>query len=272
MYYCLIASLEQYSLSSDAATIDFDALREEILGELSAKDMEVVRLLYGYYDVVNILNRLSGRDTLHNALGNLSAEDIELEIKGGTEDDDERFVSKLPVSVAYALSIISGKIELEDEEQKGAKTEDAVERLLLSNFYAESKRSSCKYLRAWSEADMQIRQVCAAENIAESTDDDDLNEKSWWAALQGVLSTADFVEREHKMDSLRWDYALELLEPGGLDGEYHQFDIAAVLNYLIELNILQRWGSLSKEIGRERFEQMVKSFTSKGDINLEKNK
>lgn len=271
MYYCLIASLDEYSLSSDARTIDFDALRDEILGELTTKDMDTVRLLYGYYDVVNILNRLSGRDTLHNALGNLSPEDIELEIKGGTDDDDEPFVSKLPVSVAYALSIISGKVEIEDDEEKDAKSEEAVERLLLANFYAEAKGSACKYLRAWSETDMQIRQVCAAQSIAGNTEDDEeLKEKSWWTALQGVLSTADFVEREHKMDSLRWDYALELLEPGGLDGEYHQFDIAAVLNYLIELKILQRWGSLSKEIGRERFEKMVKSFTSKGDINLGK--
>lgn len=268
MYYCLIASLEQYSLSSDPKSIDFGAVRNDILEELTSKDMEAVELLYAYYDVVNLLNRLSGRDTLHNSLGNLSEEEIEAEIEGGSDDDDEPFVSKLPVSVAYALSVIKGRVEVEDDEAAAVVGDDKIEKLLLSNFYAQCEKSPSKYLRAWGEADRKIRQACAGEVLDGGDNVEDFKEESWWNALQGVLSTGDFVEREHKMDSLRWDYALQLLEPGGIDGQMHQFDLAAVMNYLIELNILQRWGSLSKEIGRERFEKMVKSFTEKGEVEI----
>ncbi len=264
MYYCLIASLEQYSLSTDPKSVDFDVLRTEIKEEMTSKDIKIVELLYGYYDVVNILNRLSGRDTLHNPLGNLTAEEIDAEIEGA-KDDDEVFVSKLPVGVSYALDLIKGRVEREDENEDELKGDEQVEKLLLANFYKACEENPNRFLRAWCDADRKIREVCA-EQISS---DEDYKEESWWSALQSVLMTEDFVERERKMDALRWNYSAELLEPGGIDGEYHQFDLASVLNYLIELNILQRWGSLSKEIGRERFEKMVKSFTSKGDINLE---
>ncbi|MFI3288138.1 MAG: DUF2764 family protein [Rikenellaceae bacterium] len=269
MYYCLIASLEQYSLSSEPKSIDFEALRSEILEELTSKDMEAVQLLYAYYDVVNLLNRLSGRDTLHNSLGNLSEEEITAEIEGGDPEDDEPFVSKLPVSVAYALSVIKGRVEVEDDEAASAVTEEQIEKLLLSNFYVQCEKSHSKYLRAWGEADRKIRQACAGESLMGGDAREDFKEEGWWADLQGVIGTSDFVEREHKMDALRWNFALELLEPGGIDSQMHQFDLAAVMNYLIELNILQRWGTLSKEIGRERFEKMVNSFTEKGVVKAQ---
>ncbi|MEG0162525.1 MAG: DUF2764 family protein, partial [Mucinivorans sp.] len=71
-----------------------------------------------------------------------------------------------------------------------------------------------------------------------------------------VISTTDFVEREHKMDALRWDLVDELTEG-------HYFDIDTVLGYIVCLNILQRWAYLNKEFGRTRFDKIVKSFTEK---------
>ncbi len=265
MYYCLIASLEQYSLSSDPSSIDFDALRAEIISELSPKDTSAVELLYSYYDILNILSRLSGLDTPHNPLGNLSEEEIAAEIKGGSSDDDEPFVTCLPASVRYALDRIQGKVIDEDQgDEPSHYSEAQIEELLLTNFYAACRASHSKYLQLWASADREIREVCAGVESSR----DNLSEMSWWQPLQSVLTTEDFVEREHKMDALRWNYASELLEPGGMDGINHDFDLSAVLNYLIELNILQRWASLSKEIGRKRFDDMVRSFTSQGKIEL----
>ncbi len=262
MYYCLIASLEQYSLSSDPQSIDFGALHAEIIAELNPKDLKAVELLYAYYDVLNILSRLSGLDTPHNPLGNLSAQEIDAEIQGEVAESDEVFISRLPNSVRYALDIIQGRIQEDEDQPQDELTEQRVEALLLSNFYKECSLSHSQYLKLWSYADRQIREVCAGMEASS----EDIREMSWWQPLQGVLATADFVDREHKMDALRWNYAAELLEPGGMDGISHDFDLSAVLNYLIELNILQRWASLSKEIGRKRFEDMVRSFTSKGEL------
>lgn len=263
MYYCLIASLEQYTLASDARKIDFAELRTEIEGELSPTDHRAVDLLGGYYDVVNILTAISGNDLPHNGLGKLTKEQIDEEIHYVPSDDEPR-VSLLPTSVRYALDLIKGNIEIDEDAPVDLSD---VERLLFENFYTECAASKCAYLREFVDIDRQMRNVIAGAELPIGQIDDQIKERSWWVPLHEVLATADFVEREHKMDALRWKIAEELTEPGGLDENGHYFDIAVVLNYVIKLNILQRWAMLSSERGAHRFKRLVASFVEQGRIN-----
>lgn len=267
MYYCLIASLEQFTLSSDSRKIDFAELRAMIADELTPFDARSVELLGGYYDVINILAAIVGHGLPHNELGNLTAEQIAAEINA-VPTDDEPYVSLLPASVRYALDMIKGNIEIDENSEVDISD---VERLLLSNFYTEVASSKCAYLRSFVDIDRMMRNAIAADEQTTPIGPTSENpkEESWYAPLQEVLATDDFVAREHKMDALRWKIADELAEPGGLDENGHYFDIAIVLNYVIKLNILERWAMLGIESGRHRFEQMVASFTERGKINEE---
>lgn len=265
MYYCLIASLEQHTLSSDARKIDFAELRQMIADELSASDARAVELLGGYYDVVNILAALAGHGVPHNKLGNLTQEQIAAEIDV-VQSDDEPHVSLLPTSVRYALDLIRGNIEIDENSEVDTAN---IERLLFSNFYTEVASSKCQYLRAFVDIDRMMRNAIAGEENQIGEAPENIKEESWYAPLQEVLATADFVDREHKMDALRWRIADELTEPGGLDQTGHYFDIAVVLNYIIKLNILERWAMLGVEHGRSRFEAMVASFTERGKLKEE---
>ena len=49
-YYCLVAGLREYSLDGGAKGFDPHAILDEILRELTPRDLRAVRLLYGYYD------------------------------------------------------------------------------------------------------------------------------------------------------------------------------------------------------------------------------
>lgn len=268
MYYCLIASLEQYTLSSDAAKIDFVEIREQVFSELKGSDASAVMLLYSYYDVSNLLAALCGTE-LHNALGNLSADDIcaEIELQGA---DYEGFASKLATPIRYALDLIKGFVEPSDDFAISADiTERDMEQILFSNFYAAALDSGCEYLVRWVEYDRGMRNfVAGADGAVGEYSEGGASDEPWYSDLRQVVETVDFVEREHKMDSLRWRLAEELVEPGGIDDWSHDFDIAAVLSYLTKLNILQRWAMLSKDRGAERFKTMVDSFTAKGQIDL----
>ncbi|MFI3298953.1 MAG: DUF2764 family protein [Rikenellaceae bacterium] len=267
MYYTLIASLEPYTLKTDTQSVNLLEVRSEVFENLSVKDRTEVELLYAFYDIENLLGQLTSSNIPHNPLGNLSAEQIAEEIAQSPQSDQERdepFVSSLPVSVRYGLDLVKGRVVIEDEPALEYGLHD-IEKLLLSNFYEACNNSRNKYLKIWAEIDREIREVVAGEVIA---GDGDATEEWWWAQLQGVIKTEDFVEREHKMDELRWDIAQNLIEPMGIDGFSHEFDLSAVLSYLTKLNILQRWANLSKEIGRVRFEEMVGSFTAKGKIEL----
>lgn len=258
MYYCLIASLAELSLQTDAARTDFAALRQEIAGELSARDQKAAELLYGYYDVENLLAALRGSDVPHNELGNFSAAQIAEEVAAeGT--DDEPFVSKLPTAVRGALDLYLGRVAVEEDEEQIERDQMSLERGLLAAFYRACEASSSGFLRRWADADRTMRNVVAGADFAVGELSEEYKESSWWAAMDEVLTTKDFVEREHKMDGVRWEVSDELATG-------HYFDLDAVLSYIVKLNILQRWAYLNKQTGRDRFGAMVKKFTANSTI------
>lgn len=252
MYYCLISSLAELSLTADASRIDFAFVRAQIAQELAGREKLAVELLYAYYDVQNLLAAMRGSDLPHNELGNLSREQIAAEIEAhGTED--EPFMSLLPSSVRGTLDLYQGRVERDEDAEPLL---DDMERALLADFYRQCEASRFEFLSRWSATDRAMRNVVAGTDYAVGDMGDDLREKEWFAALSEVIATADFVEREHKMDALRWGVVEELAEG-------HYFDIDALMAYIVRLNILQRWAYLNKEFGHERFEKIVKSFTDK---------
>lgn len=254
-YYCLVASLGQWGQDSDPTRIDFTAIRSEIADELSVEDGEAMELLYSYYDVENLLAAIRESDLQHNSLGNFTEQQIAAEIAAaGT--DDEPFESQLPPELRYALDVYQGRVEIGDDEPDLTAVQKNIERSLLEGFYRRCEASPCEFLRRWAADDRLIRNTIAGADSAIGAVAEDTKECEWYAPLQEVLSTADFVEREHRMDTLRWNLSEQL-------SEGHYFDVAEILSYLIKLNILQRWALLSKERGRERFSKIVNSFTSK---------
>ncbi len=274
MYYTLIASLQPFVLrgegGANSQSVELMGLRAEVLDTLTPKDREVVQLLYTFYDIENLLGQLSHSNIPHNPLGNLNQEEISQEIENAVDlEDDEPFISKFPVSVRYALDLIKGRGDVDQDEVTTTQeyTIRDAEKLLLENFYTQCSASKNKYLKKWGEIDRAIRMIVAGE--AQNEDSAiDVQEEWWYAELQGVVAEQDFVRREHRMDELRWNIAEILIEPAGIDGLTHEFDLCAVLSYLTKLNILQRWEKLSKEEGRERFEQIVSGFSQKGEIEL----
>ena len=69
-YYCLVAGLREYSLDGGAKGFDPHAILDEILRELTPRDLRAVRLLYGYYDCKNLIALRAGSPA-HDPLGNL---------------------------------------------------------------------------------------------------------------------------------------------------------------------------------------------------------
>lgn len=264
-YHCLIASLEQLSLDNGAQQLDFAKTYGEILGELSHRDRGYVEVMYSYYDVVNILGQLSGRDVPHNGMGQMSAEDIALLISG--EELPEDTVCPLPDGVVGAIEVIMGREEPIGDIDPTTLSEPEKEMLLLDTFYGSCRGSDCRFLSVWGEADRGIRCVCAGGEWVEDAEViDAARDSEWYGELQDVLKIEDFVLREHSMDKLRWNYVEGLVESGGMSDSGHTADINAVLCYMVQMNIIERWAQLSKETGRERFQQMVDSFTAKGKI------
>lgn len=276
-YYCLVASLREYSLdfATKGAPLPSE-IKEEIASELSNADRESLDLLYMYYDIENVISVIKGGTSIFSPLGNLSKEDIEKEVEYARqpEKDDGLFQGKLPAEMGVKMDNYY-KSEERDVEKLHSD--------LLMIYYSLASQSNSSFLRMWSSADKTMRNIIAVsyaktqgiDPIAVVVGDGELEQTlvssmsedfgvaadfEWFEELSSTLQIEDFIEREKKLDTLKWNIADALCER-----EY--FTIDYILGYMVHLNILARWNIMDKESGDKRFREMVSSFTK--DLNLE---
>lgn len=263
-YYTLVASLREYALDADTKGFDAREIIDSILEGVSAADARRVRLLYGYYDCENLAALRSGR-TAFNELGNLSREELEEEL---------RSPQRLPEALAR---VVRAYADPEGEEAESVDTAQRFEKELFEAYYAACEGSRSRFLRAWSAFDRTLRNVTAAiaaratgrpiedsivggGDVAEqlqrsSAADFGLRGELPWidAVIAALNDEANLVEKERKLDLIRWSEAAEL-------ATFDYFDIDAILSYLVRVNIVARWTRLDARRGREMFTRLMASL------------
>lgn len=269
-YYSLVSGLREYTLDSDRKGFDPLAIRAEVLEELSSSDARQVELLYTYYDCENLAARRAGR-TAHNALGNLTAEQILQELQ---------HPSLLPEELQQVVRAFA---DPEGEDAEEVNTTQHFEKALFAAYYALCQRKGSRFLKSWSAFDCNLRNVTAAltaRELGRSVEEVTVGggeiveqlERSSASdfGLRGELSYIDtliaalqdeqnIIEKEHKVDMIRWNESLEL-------SVFDYFDLNAILAYLVRLNIVARWSLLDAERGRELFNRLMQELDGKALI------
>lgn len=270
-YYSLVAGLREYTLESDTKGFDAREIVDEILEALSSSDANAVCLLYGYYDCENIIALRAGR-AAYNPLGNLSREELAEEL------DSPR---RMPAPMARVIRIYA---DPESEEAEGVDMTIGFEKALWSAYYDVCSHSKSRFIREWTAFDRTLRNVAAAA-VARATDRNieevtvgkdeivDRLQRSSAAdfGLRGELSYIDaviaavndeqnLVEKEHKIDLVRWEQAGEL-------ATFDYFNINAILSYLVKINIVARWALLDPKRGREMLERIMAELDGKELVN-----
>ncbi len=270
-YYCLVAGFREYALDGDTKGFDVDAITEEILGEVSDADARQVRLLKGYYDCENIAALRAGR-TVCNPLGNFSREQLSEELKN-------------PKHLAEPIArVIRAFQDPESEEAEHIDVNHRFEAELFAAYYGLCRQQGGRFLKAWSEFDRTLRNVSAAvtartinrpiEEITVGAGDVVEQLKRSSAAdfgLRGELPYIDaviaavndeenLVEKEHKIDMIRWNEASEL-------STFDYFNIDAILSYLVRIHIVARWTQLDARRGREMFDRLLDELDGRKAID-----
>lgn len=282
-YYCLVAGLPELALSAEGgAALNAEALsdlKSQIQEGLTPTDAVAAQSIYLYYDILNLTAMLTGASVPFNSLGNLTAADLQQEIDAPVVDD-EPFATRLPEPIALILDNYKDRLPSDgivDEPEEKYRLEE-LENRLWGAFYLIASQSEAKFLRLWGAADRSMRNIIAASQartlgldpIAVMVGDGEIEQQittssasdfglrgefDYFDALWEVMATTDFVERERKLDALRWNIT-EDLTPNNF------FDIDFILGYLVRLNLLLRWQNLDKAVGSERFKSMVEGFTA----------
>ena len=266
-YYCLVASLREWTLDSDTKGFDVREILDEILDELTANDRKAVELLYAYYDCENIIALRNNRNR-HNDLGNLSIE----ELKDVLEN---RNYAKLPECVAKVVKLYN---EADDEERdEEVSLDDNFQRAIFDAYYKDLAASKASFLNKWGEFDRTLRNISAAvaareagraikdvtvgggeivSQLAQSSAADfGLRGELQYidAVISAITEEQNIVEKERKIDAIRWAEAEDI-------AVYDYFTINYILSYLVKVNIVARWTLLSPEVGREMLNKLIASL------------
>lgn len=270
-YYYLVAGLPDISLEDGKLSYTISDFRAESYGDLSAKDQALIDLFYLKYDHADLLSLLKDKDAVTQGKGNFSSEDLLqliASVKEG-EKPDAKFPSYLYDFIAQYLALPA------DELYKA-------ENLLVSAYYAYAMKSKNPFIASWFEFNLNINNILAAfaarkykMNVAEvivgDTDvcemlrtsnarDFGLSETlDYFEPLQRLVETDDLVEREKKVDQLKWKW----LEDASF---FHYFTVERLFVFLLQLEMIERWVLLDKEKGSELFRQMIQNLKDEVQI------
>ncbi len=100
-------------------------------------------------------------------------------------------------------------------------------------YYAKCARSRSTFLRRWAAFDRDLRM----------------------RAVSLVADEPNLIEKERKLDRIRWDRVDEL-------SAFDYFDMDAILAYLVKLNLITRWMRLDEKTGRDMLHQLLDTLNT----------
>lgn len=270
-YYYLVAGLPDISLEDGKLSYTISDFRADAYEHLSAKDQALIDLFYLNYDHADLLSLLKDKDAVTLGRGNFSSEDL-LQLIASVKDG-EKPDAKFP---SYLYDFIAQYLALPTDELYKA------ENMLASAYYAYAMKSKNQFVTSWFEFNLNINNILAAfaarkykmnvpEVIVGNTEicemlrtsnarDFGLGETlDYFEPLQRLVETDDLVEREKKIDQLKWKW----LEEASF---FHYFTIERLFVFLLQLEMIERWVLLDKEKGSELFRQMIQNLKNEVQI------
>ena len=267
-YYCYIAGLPDIQIDNQKSIPAQEEILDELKQILSKGDMALLDLLRLKYDNDNLLKFLANRDAELNPLGKLTSQDwaelIEL-----IDNSDERNPACDARLLKYVLEFYT-TIRNEQSEEKI----DFAEDFLAALYYKYGMQCKNKFVADWFEFNLNINNILTAltcrkygwdiksaivgdnvvaETIRNSVSARDFNLKAeidYFDALVSISETANLLDREHRIDALKWNWLEE-------NTFFSSFSIEKVLSFWLRCELMHRWDNLSMEEGAEIFRQMI---------------
>lgn len=270
-YYCLVAGLPDISLDDGKLSYSVSDFKAELYPDLSAQDRKLIDLFYLKFDNMAILKLLKNKDTVIEDKGNFSAEELLQLIEAVREGDtpDKKYPS-------YLVNFVSQYLQLSQDELYRA------DDLLAALYYSYGMSSNNAFIASWFEFNLNLNNILAAlaarkykmevssvivgatsicEQLRTSNARDfGLNETlEYFEALQRIADIEELVEREEKVDMLKWKWLED-------ESFFHYFTIERIFVFLMQLEMIERWISLDKEKGNELFRKMIQDLKNEVQI------
>lgn len=264
-YYCLLAGLPDLNAEDTKNITSLATLKEEMLAEVSQADAKLVRLLFSTYDNANFLAFLRNKELGLNSLGNITSDDFNSLLSAFNEEPKIIKNHSVPTYIQnFYLNTLDESFSLE-----GISQED----YLAGLYYDHASEFKNNFLRNWFEYNLNINNVLTAiicrkhgfnhklmiigqNEVADAIRQSNARDFgltglfSDYEAVNRISEESNLLEREKKIDALKWNWLEE-------NTFFKYFSIEKVLVYILKIQMLERWKLLSVEKGTEIFREMV---------------
>ena len=274
-YYCLVTGLPELSLEDGKLSYTVANFKTEIYPELSKSDKKLIDLFYLKFDNQNLLALLKDKEAVvDTSLGNFSAEELLGVIASFKEETapDKKFPS-------YFYEFAELYLNTPEEERFG------LEDKLHGFYFHYAMKCGNKFVSEWFELNLNVNNILAAmaarkykmdvtkvsvgtNMVAEALRNSNArdfglaNDLEYFEQLTRINDTVDLVEREKKIDLLKWNWMDD-------NTFFNYFTIERIFVFLMKLEMIERWVSLDKEKGNEMFRKLIDQLKDEVQIPQE---
>lgn len=264
-YYCLVAGFPDISLDDGKLSCSVSDFRTDVYPQLASSDQKLVDLFYLKFDNQNLISLLKDKEVPVKTEGTLTGEELLALIETVRNGDipDKKYP-------AYLSEFVSQYINLASEDLY--KAED----LLASLYYQYAMSCKNQFISEWFEFNLNVNNILSAytarkykldvasiivgntpacEQLRTSNARDfGLGDTiDYIDQVQRISETEELVERERKIDTLKWKWLEE-------HSFFYYFTIERIFVFLMFLDMTERWISLDKQKGYELFRQMIENL------------
>lgn len=156
---------------------------------------------------------------------------------------------------------------------------------LAALYYEYAMKCGNKFVSAWFEFNLNINnilvaftsrkfkwdiasnvvgntEVCEALRTSSARDFGLSGEVDVFESLVKISEITELVEREKKLDALRWNWMEDAIF-------FDYFTIERIFAFLLKLEMIERWISLDKERGNQLFRSIIESLKNEVQIPAE---
>lgn len=285
-YHYIISSLVDYSFDSDPKGFDAVKLCEELKSQLSDSDWSRLGELWWFFDLRNILDIRSGRKGVYSPLSNLTEAQTELVSRFYTRGSTIEIEEELPKLPDFAVEILTSYKDDLYASEREISTAEPIDNKIWGAYYAHSMRSKSKFIRNWSEFDLNVKNVSAAytarakgidaESVVigdneitrliirnENVQDFGLkNEFLEIDELIHILQEDDMLAKERNLDKLRMSKIDNFVT-------FDYFNLEFILGYMVKTSMIVRWSGLNRADGERVLSGLTNRLTSKEVLTKE---
>lgn len=272
-YYCLIAGLPDLTLEDGKLSYTVANFKTEIYPDLSSTDRKLIDLFYLQYDNANLLALLKDKEAAIDTRGHYKTEELLSLITSIKEKEKPQgdFPSYFYDFVSAYLTVFDNLIFPEN--------------VLAGYYYDYAMKCNNRFVKAWFEFNLNINNVLSAlmarkykmdvaSNVVGNTDIAECIRTSnardfgvadvmdYFEQLLRISETEELVERERKIDLLKWHWMEEEIF-------FNYFTIERLFAFLLKLEMIERWIALDKEKGSELFRSIIDSLRNEVQIPAE---